>query len=241
MTNLSSRQRSACFASRRYHGRYAHASRRVTKTDDRPLLAAGAPDRAQFSNAGFRLALYLRFAAVVTTLISLGIKLVIAVMFGLLAARSSSSRTEREALQVRQQSPDAARGGLSLAALVPVENAFLRHWRNNCRSLVRRQRMRFRCKPATLPLPTASLSAILSSSLVARFRTPRGLPSGYRSDRGGMAVPARDVSSQYALQQVYTTAPAPFPVLEAAWDHTGRKHWISTKCTNPILDHLRVR
>jgi len=159
MTNLSSRQRSACFASRRYHGRYAHASRRVTKTDDRPLLAAGAPDRAQFSNAGFRLALYLRFAAVVTTLISLGIKLVIAVMFGLLAARSSSSRTEREALQVRQQSPDAARGGLSLAALVPVENAFLRHWRNNCRSLVRRQRMRFRCKPATLPLPIWTFQA----------------------------------------------------------------------------------
>jgi hypothetical protein len=41
-------------------------------------------------------------------------------------------------LQVRQQSLDAARGALSFAALVPVGNTLLRHWRNNGRSLVRR-------------------------------------------------------------------------------------------------------
>ena len=68
---------------------------------------------------------------------SAGHHLIIAVTFGLLAARSSPSRAEREALQVRQQSLDAARGALSLAALVPVGNTLLRHWRNN-RSLVRR-------------------------------------------------------------------------------------------------------
>ena len=57
-------------------------------------------------------ALYLRFAAIPTTLILLGINLIIAITFGLLAARSSPSRAEREALQVRQQSLEAARGAL---------------------------------------------------------------------------------------------------------------------------------
>ena len=84
------------------------------------------------------LALSLRFAAIETTLILLGINLIIAVTFGLLAARSSPSRAEREALQVRQQSLDAARGALSLAALVPVGNTLRRHWRSTSRSLVRR-------------------------------------------------------------------------------------------------------
>ncbi len=84
------------------------------------------------------LALCLRFAAIEATLILLGINLVIAITFGLLAARSSPGHAEREALRVRQQSLDAARGMLSLAALVPVGNTLLRHWRNNGRSLVRR-------------------------------------------------------------------------------------------------------
>ena len=83
------------------------------------------------------LALYLHFTAIETTLILLGINLIIAFPFGLLAMRSSPSLAEREALQVRQQSLDAVRGALSLAALVPVGNTLLRHWRNN-RSLVRR-------------------------------------------------------------------------------------------------------
>jgi hypothetical protein len=83
-------------------------------------------------------ALYLRFAAIPTTLILLGINLIIAIPFGLLAVRSTPSRAELEALQVRQQSLDAARGALSLAALVPVGNTLLRHWRGNSRSLIRR-------------------------------------------------------------------------------------------------------
>jgi hypothetical protein len=83
------------------------------------------------------LALCLRFTAIQTTLILLGINIIIAIPFGLLAVRSSPSRAERDALQVRQQSLDAARGMLSPAALIPVGNTLLRHWRNN-RSLVRR-------------------------------------------------------------------------------------------------------
>jgi hypothetical protein len=83
------------------------------------------------------LALYLHFAPIESTLILLGINLVIAITFGLLAMRSSPSHAEREALWVRQQSLNAARGALSLTALVPVGNILLRHWRNN-RALVRR-------------------------------------------------------------------------------------------------------
>jgi hypothetical protein len=84
------------------------------------------------------LGLCLRCTAIETTLMLLGINLLIAIPFGLLAVRSSPSRAEREALQVRQQSLDAARGALSLAALVPVGNTLLQHWRNNGRSLARR-------------------------------------------------------------------------------------------------------
>jgi len=84
------------------------------------------------------LALCLLFAEIPTTLILLGINLIIAIAFGLLAARSSPSLAEREALQVRQQALDAARGMLSFAALAPVGNTLLRQWRNNHRSLVRR-------------------------------------------------------------------------------------------------------
>lgn len=84
---------------------------------------------------------HLRFAAIATTLILLGINLVIAGICAVLAAKSSPSRAEREALHVRQQALDAARGTLSLAAMVPVGNTLLRHWQGNAarrRSLVRR-------------------------------------------------------------------------------------------------------
>jgi hypothetical protein len=87
------------------------------------------------------LALHLRFAPIATTLILLGINLILAGIFGVLAARSSPDRAEWEALQVRRQAVEAARGTLSLAALIPVGNALLRHWHDNGarpRSLVRR-------------------------------------------------------------------------------------------------------
>jgi hypothetical protein len=53
--------------------------------------------------------LRLYVAPIPTTLILLGINFVIAALFGALAARSSPSHTEREALQVRRQALDAAR------------------------------------------------------------------------------------------------------------------------------------
>jgi len=55
--------------------------------------------------------LRLYVAPIPTTLILLGINFAIAALFGALAARSSPSHTEREALQVRRQALDAAGGG----------------------------------------------------------------------------------------------------------------------------------
>ena len=65
------------------------------------------------------------------TLVLLGINLVIAVIFGILAARSSPSSTERDALQVRQRALREARSSLALGALVPAAGVLLRARRNN--------------------------------------------------------------------------------------------------------------
>jgi len=70
----------------------------------------------RFASVGASLLCVAIAAPIESTLILLGINLVIAIPFGLLAVRSPSP-AEREALQVRQQSLDAARGALSLAAL----------------------------------------------------------------------------------------------------------------------------
>jgi uncharacterized membrane protein len=69
--------------------------------------------------------LRLRVEAIPTTLILLGINLVIAGVFGLLAARSSPGRTEQEARRVRQQALDAARGSLFVTTAVPAATALL--------------------------------------------------------------------------------------------------------------------
>jgi len=70
--------------------------------------------------------LRLYVAPISATLILLGINLVITAIFGALAARSSPSHTEREALRVRRQALDAARGALSFTAAVPVASTLLR-------------------------------------------------------------------------------------------------------------------
>ena len=70
--------------------------------------------------------LRLYVAPISATLILLGINFVIAALFGALAARSSPGHTEREALRVRRQALDAARGALSLTAAIPVATTFLR-------------------------------------------------------------------------------------------------------------------
>jgi hypothetical protein len=69
----------------------------------------------------------LRFyvAPISATLILLGINLAIAAVFGGLAARSAPGRVEREALRVRRQAVDAARGALTLTSALPVAMTLL--------------------------------------------------------------------------------------------------------------------
>ncbi len=74
-------------------------------------------------------ALRLYVASIVETLILLGGNLVIAGIFGLLAARSSPGHAEQEALRVRRQALDAARGSLTFTAAVPVATTLLRRRR----------------------------------------------------------------------------------------------------------------
>jgi hypothetical protein len=69
--------------------------------------------------------LRLRFEAIPATAILLGVNLVIAAIFGVLAARSSPGHTEQEALRVRQQALDAARGTLALTVAVPAMTRLL--------------------------------------------------------------------------------------------------------------------
>lgn len=69
--------------------------------------------------------LRLRFGPIPTTLILLGINLVIAAICGFLAARSSPGHAEQEALRVRQQALDAARGSLLFTAAVPTATTLL--------------------------------------------------------------------------------------------------------------------
>jgi hypothetical protein len=69
--------------------------------------------------------LRLYVAPISATLILLGINLAIAAVFGGLAARSTPGRVEREALRVRRQAVDAARGALSLTAALPIATTLL--------------------------------------------------------------------------------------------------------------------
>jgi hypothetical protein len=75
------------------------------------------------------LRLYVALAPIAATLILLGVNLVIAAIFGLLAMRSSPGHAEQEALRVRRQALDAARGSLTLTAIVPVATTLLRRRR----------------------------------------------------------------------------------------------------------------
>ena len=69
--------------------------------------------------------LRLYVASISATLILLRINLVSAGVFGGLAARSAPGHVEREALRVRRQALDGARGALSLAAALPVATSLL--------------------------------------------------------------------------------------------------------------------
>ena len=66
------------------------------------------------------LARRLRFESILSTLILLGANLIIAAVFGWMAARSSPGQTEQEALRMRRQALDEARGTLALAVAAPA-------------------------------------------------------------------------------------------------------------------------
>jgi hypothetical protein len=59
-------------------------------------------------------------APLYATLILLGINLLFAGIFGFLAARSSPSQAEHEAVRVRQDALTAARGSLAITAAIPA-------------------------------------------------------------------------------------------------------------------------
>ena len=73
------------------------------------------------------------FESIPATLILLGVNLVIAAIFGVLAARSSPGHTEQEALRVRRQALDAARGTLAFTAAVPAVTRLLAGRRHQTR------------------------------------------------------------------------------------------------------------
>jgi hypothetical protein len=60
------------------------------------------------------------------TLILLGVNLVLAAIFGVLAVRSWPGYAEREALKVRRQTLQELRGSLALTALVPLAGTLVR-------------------------------------------------------------------------------------------------------------------
>jgi cobalamin biosynthesis protein CobD/CbiB len=59
------------------------------------------------------------------TVILLGVNLVIAVGFALLAARSSPSHAEQEALRIRRDALEGAQGSLAFAAVLPAIGTLL--------------------------------------------------------------------------------------------------------------------
>lgn len=74
------------------------------------------------------------------TLILLGIDLVLAALFGLLAARSSPSRAERDALEVRKQAIAQMQRSLTVRALMPLAGTLWRTQRRNRRRRLERAR-----------------------------------------------------------------------------------------------------
>lgn len=68
------------------------------------------------------------------TLILLGVQLVLAVLFGALAARSSPSRAEREALDVRKRALREAGNSLALGSIIPIAGMLLRSRRGDAKA-----------------------------------------------------------------------------------------------------------
>jgi TRAP-type mannitol/chloroaromatic compound transport system permease large subunit len=69
--------------------------------------------------------LRLYVASIYATLILLGINLIIAVIFTLVAARSSPSSAEQEALRIRREALEGAQSSLALTAALPAIGALI--------------------------------------------------------------------------------------------------------------------
>jgi hypothetical protein len=67
------------------------------------------------------------------TLILLAVDFVLAAIFGLMAAKSSPGRAERDALDIRQRALVEARSALPLTAVVPIAGALLRSRRGGAK------------------------------------------------------------------------------------------------------------
>jgi hypothetical protein len=74
--------------------------------------------------------LRLYLAPIYATLILLGVDFLVTAIFGILAARSSLGRDERDALAIRQRALHEARSSLALGALIPIAGSLLRSRRN---------------------------------------------------------------------------------------------------------------
>jgi hypothetical protein len=79
-------------------------------------------------------------APIFATLILLVVNLLLSVVFGVLAAKSSPGQTEREALAIRQRAVAEARNSLALGTLVPVIGTLFRWRRSGVRGLLLNQR-----------------------------------------------------------------------------------------------------
>ena len=73
---------------------------------------------------GWQLLLRLYVAPIYATLILLGVNLVIAVTFALLAGRSSPSHAEQDALRIRRDALEGAQSSLAFAVALPTIGAF---------------------------------------------------------------------------------------------------------------------
>lgn len=74
-----------------------------------------------------------RFGEMPASLMMLGVNLVLALVFGLLAMRSSPNRSEREALRIRQDAQREIRASLVISTLIPAASALLRYRRRGKR------------------------------------------------------------------------------------------------------------
>jgi hypothetical protein len=73
--------------------------------------------------------LRLHLTPINSTLVLLGINLVLTLIFAVLAARSAPGRTEREAVRVRQDAIEGMRSSLIVSAAIPLLGAMLRSQR----------------------------------------------------------------------------------------------------------------